>query len=247
VGANVSLTQPVENLCAEILSKDQVKTVTISSLKAGEGKTFVATRLAMCLAALDKKVLIVDMSFHKPNVSNTIACETENDLLDVASGKCELLQAICPTSLPGMDLLTAGRFEHGVRGFLAWSERESSFKQLRNYYDYIIIDTDDISCGPEAVTFLKISDLNLFVDSTGGASKDRNEKIAIFATEKGLLNTFVVPNTITKKAPHHSSVKAAEKSNNKTFRLKAEKQDSPTNDGTNEKPSLLKRVALWFF
>ncbi|MFZ9942005.1 MAG: AAA family ATPase [Bacteroidia bacterium] len=246
-GTNVALTQPVENLCAEILSKDQIKTITVTSLKGGEGKTFVVSRLAMCLAALDKKVLVIDMSFHQPTLSKTISCETEYNISDVASGQCELLQAVTPSSLPGMDLLTAGSFEHGIRGFLAWTDRETSFKQLRNYYDYIIIDTDDVSSGPEAVTFLKMSDMNLFIDGSGGTGREKNEKIAEFASEKGLLNTFVVPNIITRKAPINKTVKPAVRNTPKTVRMTSEEHVSTQNDGEAKKPSLLKRVALWFF
>ncbi|MGR6087896.1 MAG: AAA family ATPase [Arcticibacter sp.] len=244
---NASLTQPVENLCADILSLSGAKTITISSWKAGEGKTFVATRLAMSLAALDKKTLIIDMNFRKPAVANTMGADCDYSISDVVAGNCDLLQAIATTSLPGLDMLIAGDFEHSVRGFLSWNDRDSAMKQLRNYYDYIIIDTDDLAGGPEAIPFLKTSDINLLVDSTAGQSREKTEKLTSFATEKELSNTFVVHNTITRKTPVVKAEKKVVKPIERTIRNTEDEQDSNSSLERVEKPTFLKRVALWFF
>ncbi|MFM7824038.1 MAG: AAA family ATPase, partial [Bacteroidota bacterium] len=244
---NASLTQPVENLCADILSHEGAKNITISSWKSGEGKTFVATRLAMSLAALEKKTLIIDMSFHKPAVAKTIGAEPDNSISDVVAGNCDLLQAIATTSLPGLDILVAGDFEHGVRGFLSWNDRDSAMKQLRNYYDYIIIDTDDLVGGPEAIPFLKSSDINLLVDSSAGQSREKTENLTSFATEKELSNTFVVHNTITRKTPVVKADKKAIKPIERPIRNTEDEHDSNSSLERATKPSILKRVALWFF
>lgn len=242
-----SLTQPVENLCADILSHAGAKTITLSSWRTGEGKTFVATRLAMSLAALEKKTLIVDMSFRKPAVANTIGAGPDNSVSDVVAGRCDLLQAISTTSLPGLDMLVAGDFEHGVRGFLSWNDRDSAMKQLRNYYDYIIVDCDDLAGGPEAIPFLKSSDINLLVDSSAGQSREKTEKLTSFVTEKELSNTFVVHNTITRKTPVVKADKKTVKPIEKPIRNTEDEHDSNSSLERVEKPSILKRVALWFF
>ncbi len=244
---NASLTQPVENLCADILSHAGAKTITLSSWRTGEGKTFVATRLAMSLAALEKKTLIIDMSFRKPAVANTIGAEPDNSVSDVVAGRCDLLQAISTTSLPGLDMLVAGDFEHGVRGFLSWNDRDSAMKQLRNYYDYIIVDCDDLAGGPEAIPFLKSSDINLLIDSSAGLSREKTEKLTLFVTEKELSNTFVVHNTITRKAPVVKADKKAVKPIERPIRNTEDEHDSNSSLERAEKPSILKRVALWFF
>ena len=244
---NASLTQPVENLCADILSHAGAKTITLSSWRTGEGKTFVATRLAMSLAALEKKTLIIDMSFRKPAVANTIGAEPDNSVSDVVAGRCDLLQAISTTSLPGLDMLVAGDFEHGVRGFLSWNDRDSAMKQLRNYYDYIIVDCDDLAGGPEAIPFLKSSDINLLIDSSAGLSREKTEKLTLFVTEKELSNTFVVHNTITRKTPVVKADKKAVKPIERPIRNTEDEHDSNSSLERAEKPSILKRVALWFF
>ena len=244
---NVSLTQPVENLCADILSQAGAKAITISSWKTGEGKTFVSTRLAMSMAALEKKTLIIDMSFRKPAVAKTLGTEPDYTISDVVAGNCDLLQAIATTSLPGLDMLVAGDFEHSVRGFLSWNDRDSAMKQLRNYYDYIIIDTDDLVGGPEAIPFLKSSDMNLLIDSTAGQSREKTEKLTSFTTEKELSNTFVVHNTITRKTPVVKVDKKAVKPIERPIHNNEDEHDSNSSLEKAEKPSILKRVALWFF
>jgi MinD-like ATPase involved in chromosome partitioning or flagellar assembly len=248
----ISITAPVDNLCAEILSLPKTKVIAFTSLHRKEGKTFVASRIAMALAALDKKVLVVDMSFHNQNMEAIFGTTCELTIADVSSGSCDMLQAIQSTPIPGLDLIVGGSFKHGVRSLLSWTERETAFDQLRNFYDYIIVDTDEVSCGPEAMVFLKGSDLNLFMDIDCGKNSTKSQKLANFAEEKSLLNTFVVFNeTSVRSTPNIlETSKTTKKENIADSRpqpvMETEHSANEKSESSN-KPSFLKRVALWFF
>ncbi|MFM8916681.1 MAG: hypothetical protein ACKOGP_02925, partial [Bacteroidota bacterium] len=109
------------------------------------------------------------------------------------------------------------------------------------------IDTDDLAGGPEAIPFLKSSDINLLVDSSAGQSREKTENLTSFAAEKELSNTFVVHNTITRKTPVVKADKKAIKPIERPIRNTEDEHDSNSSLERAAKPSFLKRVALWFF
>src|SRR4030095_14972974 len=64
-GVNESIAQ----LCTRILLKPNGKIITFASTDKGAGKTFISTRFAQAFAAMDKKVLVLDMNHAEPGVS----------------------------------------------------------------------------------------------------------------------------------------------------------------------------------
>lgn len=243
--------QSVQNLCTELLSVKNAKLISLSSLHAGEGKTYVATHLGVALASLDKKVLIVALSVNNSRTQEFFDVEPEATLSGVIAGKYDILQSVVQTAIPGLDMIAAGSMNHGIMSFLSWAENEATIKQLKNYYDYILIDTDDISQSPGALAIMNWCDLNLVLDSACGKDTSKTTALAKIFDKKNLINTFVVHNYITerkerkqpsKKTNTTNDVKTEQTLTNSTVNESVERSDEQI-----KKPSVLKRVALWFF
>ncbi|MFM7079376.1 MAG: AAA family ATPase [Bacteroidota bacterium] len=250
-GKSASPIGPVQNLCAEILSQKSTKLIAFSSMRTGEGKTFIATRLAMALAALDKKVLVLDLAMNSQAVAKAFDVQTDTTLADVIDGKSDILQSVHQTSIPGLDVIAAGEIRHGAMGLLSWKDNENTVLQLKNYYDFILVDTDDFSQNPGALAIMKWCDLSLVIDAAQGADQIKSVDISKIIDKKNLINTFVVYNSIKEQ----KETKKPSKKTNRIIEVKTENPDSTHTideqdnrvDEQTKKPSFLKRVALWFF
>ncbi len=64
-GVEASISQ----LCTRVLLQPTVKTITFASTDKGAGKTFISTRFAQAFAAMDKKVLVIDMNHTDPGIA----------------------------------------------------------------------------------------------------------------------------------------------------------------------------------
>lgn len=159
-----------------ILNKTNGKMIAISSPNASEGKTTTAINTAIILSQLNKKVIIVDTDSRRPSVHHKLKIANENGCLDVLSGKISLEEAI-KNHNPNLDVLTAG-FSPNSAELFSSAAFEALLFELRDKYDYIVIDTPPVNLVSDAlVVSQKCDGLILVVRSNYTAYSAFNEAL----------------------------------------------------------------------
>ena len=121
------------------------KVLAIANQKGGVGKTTTAINLGAALAALEKKILLVDCD-PQANASRGLGVSAEEpNLYDVLAGEATLKEAVRPTGFPFLDMAPAARDLVGVEvefvGLEGWEFRLSrALEEVRSAYDTIILD-----------------------------------------------------------------------------------------------------------
>jgi chromosome partitioning protein len=120
--------------------------IAIANQKGGVGKTTTAINLSAALAALDRKVLLVDFDA-QANATSGLGFDRQSEGPDaydvVMSGQAD--GAVCPTAFPNLALLRSGRDLVGAEvELIDAADRQSKLKTalepLRTAYDEIFID-----------------------------------------------------------------------------------------------------------
>lgn len=122
--------------------RDGLRVISVSSGKGGVGKSSVVVNLADALAALGKRVLIVDANLGMGDICLRLGKETPYRLNQVLSGERTLEENVIDAG-NGVSILPAGM---GVQQYssLTPSERLSllqGVKQLEDQFDFFLIDT----------------------------------------------------------------------------------------------------------
>jgi capsular exopolysaccharide synthesis family protein len=127
---------------------DATRTLLITSGMSGDGKTSVASNLAATFIASDKKVLLIDANFRKPNLHTLFPKEQAGDsaerfdfgLSSVLTHQCSSGEAVRSSGIEGLDVIDCGPAPANPAELLASARMESLLAEQRSNYDYIIID-----------------------------------------------------------------------------------------------------------
>lgn len=133
------------------------KVITITSGKGGVGKTTVSVNMAIVLAKLGKKVLLMDGDLGLANVNVLLGIVPEHNIYEVFRGKKKIKDIIISTHY-GIDFI-AGANGIAQLANLSDEQREFFLKELEelNGYDYLLIDTG-AGIGNNVLGFLKSAD-----------------------------------------------------------------------------------------
>ena len=86
----------------------QCRRIMVTSTTAGEGKSLVASNLAIVLAQDGKKTLLIDGDMRRPTAQAVFKDTATVGLSDVLRMQCRVEQAVSPTAIPGLSVMTAG-------------------------------------------------------------------------------------------------------------------------------------------
>jgi len=122
------------------LEQHEARLVLFSSPEPGDGKTTLVSNLAMALAQVGKRVLLVDADMRRPRVHELFRVSPDIGLADVLAGELDALNAVRETSLPGLSLMTAGHLPDSPAELLSTPRLATALRELRDEYDIVLLD-----------------------------------------------------------------------------------------------------------
>lgn len=127
-------------------SNNSLRIISVANQKGGVGKTTTAVNLATAIAALRKKVLLLDLD---PQGNATVSVDakrnTAKNSYQVLMGAVSFDDAMVQTKIPNLSIIGSGKELLGVDIELAQEERpqfflRDAFASMQTQMDYIIID-----------------------------------------------------------------------------------------------------------
>jgi succinoglycan biosynthesis transport protein ExoP len=148
--------------------------ILVSSSLPGEGKTTFALSLAVSIATLKQRVLVVDFDFRRPPAKNQIdgSRDTGRGVSDLLLGNGSPSEFIRSFHGLGIDWLSTGRLRSDAIGILAGEGLPRLLQQLRQNYDYIIIDGPPLLGVTDARFLMPLVDKVLFLVKWGSTKRE---------------------------------------------------------------------------
>ena len=178
------------------------KVILCTSTIPSEGKTFVATNLAMSLAFLGKKVLVVGLDVRKPRLLKLFGLTGSNQgitsYLAMNTDDKEFLFSQIFTSVmnPNLDVLPAGAIPPNPSELIAKKQLDNAFAHFRQAYDYIVVDTPPVGLVSETTMIGRVADTSLFVCRADYSPKSNLDLVNELKAENKLPNINLVLNGV---------------------------------------------------
>ena len=147
------------------------RTVIVTSPGPGEGKSVIAVNLAVSLAQLGRRTLLVDTDFRRPQQHEHLALDLEPGLSNALAGEAAIEAVIRPAAVSGLSVVTAGKAPPRPADLLG-SERFQGFvTSWRDRFDWIVCDAPPVL--PVADTLVTAQHMKeaLFVVESGRTSR----------------------------------------------------------------------------
>ncbi len=143
-----------------------LKTITVTSSVAGEGKSEVAANLALTLAQLGHLVLMIDANMRNPVQHHIWQISNLQGLSNAVAGQVRLKEAIIRRE-PNLHILPVGVIPPNPLAILESQRMSALLRESETIYDYIIIDTPAVSGRADTLTVGRNTDGVLVVMQAG--------------------------------------------------------------------------------
>ena len=135
----------------------------------GEGKTTTALALAHSLGSVGKKVCLIEGDMRRKVFSNYMPTAVEHGLTAVLRKGVSLKDAIVKNEELGISLVLADDFVENAGDILSSSQFEEMMNELRDMFDFVVIDAPPVLVVPDAKLISQFVDTVVFLvrwDST---------------------------------------------------------------------------------
>ena len=127
------------------------RALVITSTGPGEGKTTVASNLAIGFAQAGQRVLLIDADMRRPRVHEVFGRRQEPGLSNVMVGNAKASQSVHKTGVPGLWLLAAGHLPPNPAELLGSQRFRDFVTSLKEHFDLILIDSPPVMAVTDAV------------------------------------------------------------------------------------------------
>ena len=170
----------------------------ITSSISGEGKTFITVNLGYTLALSEKKVVLIGLDLRKPKLYKFIG-EGDNHLgiTNYLIGESNVSEIVKQSQEnPNLYYIPSGPIPPNPSELLSLGRMKELIEQLKEEYDYILIDTPPIGIVADALLLRKLVTNTLIIVRQGYTRKSMVSQIQEMNGREELTNPYLVLNGI---------------------------------------------------
>lgn len=143
------------------------KVILFTSTTSGEGKSFNAGNLACSFAFMGKKVVIVGLDIRKPGLNKVFHLSHKEAGISqyLSDSEHTDLLSLCQVSTvsPNLYILPGGTIPPNPTELVARQALDDAIQQLKQHFDYVILDTAPIGMVTDTQLIARVADLSVYV------------------------------------------------------------------------------------
>ncbi|MGJ5642341.1 GumC family protein [Formosa sp. S-31] len=179
----------------KILKYKSPKVIEVSSCVSGENKTYCCINLTTTIAQANKKALLLDLDFRKPELTKTLGYTNNNGIINYLRDGKNLSQLIVKTKYENVDFIPIGNnttlINEDIEALFLLPQMDELISNFKNTYEYIIIETAPIALFSDSQNLEKNIDYKIIVLRQNYSLKNNLQILNNFKKNTGLVITEV--------------------------------------------------------
>jgi capsular exopolysaccharide synthesis family protein len=135
------------------------RSIVVTSTGPHEGKTLVASSLAIALAQTGQRTIVVDADMRRPRMHEALGRSQEPGVSNLLVGDSVLTDAVRPTTIQNLWILPAGHIPPNPAELLGSKKYDELLAELKRRFDTVIIDAPPV---------MPVTDAALLAHTAGG-------------------------------------------------------------------------------
>ena len=168
------LRESFEMLAAQISlagRRERRRSILMTSALPGEGKSVSCVNLAVTAAWAGEEVVLVDCDLRRPTAHLFFGLSNEIGFSDVVLGHATLREAVQPTKIPGLSVLTSGSHHDSPLELMRSQEAQDVLDELVELTDLLLVDSPPVLLIADAALLATMTDATIMVVACGDAAK----------------------------------------------------------------------------
>jgi capsular exopolysaccharide synthesis family protein len=141
----------------------QKKVIMVTSSMEGEGKSFIALNIAMSYAQLGRRTILLDFDMRKRKIFFDEKGEPKEGLSSYLINNANLGDIIIKSPHEKLDYILSGVIPPNPTELMALDKTEKLITQLKNDYDYIVMDTTPLARVTDAYLLINHAEVKVMV------------------------------------------------------------------------------------
>ncbi|MBI5204611.1 MAG: polysaccharide biosynthesis tyrosine autokinase [Nitrospirae bacterium] len=187
------------------------RVLLVTSTVPEEGKTTTSANLAIAMAQMGEKVLVIDGDMRRHNLHEVFNLDNTIGISDIIVGRETLASAVkYIEGMPNMNVITGGTLAPNPSELLGSNRMKELLAAMREKYDRVIIDSPPLMACSDSLVLSKLSDGVIIViwggvTSRGIIKKAGQSLLGVNAKILGVvLNKIVITKRNSYYYPHYN-------------------------------------------
>lgn len=176
------------------------KTLMVATGKPGQGATTTICNLAIALAQVGKRVILIDADMRRPSLHSFFDLQNDAGLSTLLKGNGNPMDCIRKTAVENLIVIPAGPTPLNASELLASDRLMDIVNQLKQHFDFVLFDAPSTIVFSDSQILASWLDAVLYVVSANQVPRD-SEKLAIEKLRRAKANII---GTIVNKMPPDS-------------------------------------------
>jgi tyrosine-protein kinase Etk/Wzc len=182
-----------------MLGSEDHKVILFTSTSPGEGKTFTSVNLAVSLALLGKKVVLLGLDIRKPRLAEHFGFshKLEGITKYLSGGTNDIFSLLTDSGVTeNLKVLPAGMVPPNPAELLASPRLEKAIETLKEKFDYVLLDTAPVALVTDTLIAGRVADLSVYVCRSEVTHKSDFELVNEIRKERKLPHMALVVNAV---------------------------------------------------